>query len=224
MNPKTTFCQLVATMIVAFAPQSVLAAPNLYLLGAFGLSEARDFNAFGFNSDQTLGQMQEDKEGTGFRVSGGLGFSRFLSIELGYTDLGEATFSAQSSGTPCCGITPVYQAGPVSGGIAVDGVEFSVTARWPLPEKAAMGIRLGYFKWTLDPDVRDSSGPMNLADKKGSDPLYGLNILIPVTQRYKISLDYVNYAIQAEGYTNRPVVGDYSTGLLSLGLIFSFGR
>jgi hypothetical protein len=214
---------LFAALTSLHTPDAQAVTP--YVGGAAGLSTARNFDADIFNADLSFdsSRTDEDKENLGYRVVGGLSFSRWFALEAAYVDLGKSTFSTQSNGPPCC-ISAEYQPGPVSGGIAVNGIEFGIAGRWPLPDDSVMGLRAGMLKWTLDSEVRDSNGPKDIPKEQDTDPFLGLDVFVPIFPQLDLLINWTLYHISTSEVNRFRSMNKYDVDLLEIGLVYRFEK
>ena len=183
--------------------------------GAYALVEASDFSGGRLNDGSFApSQTTQDAEASSFRVFGGYGFSRFLGLELGYVDFGEATFQSTSDGSG------VYAAGPVAGEVASDG--FDLTLRGRIPTGSALHIvpRVGAVRWDSQMQVRDATGPVRSASRSGTDFVYGVGLEVEVP-RASLLIDYSVYDLDLPTEVGK---NPNQQRLLSLGALIRFGK
>jgi OOP family OmpA-OmpF porin len=116
--------------------------PSWYAGGALGQSTFEDW----FFDDGSLSRNADDSD-TAMRVFGGVSFGRYLALELGYTDFGEASFRGQSDGSG-----GLWNAGPVAEKIGLEGYDVALLGKLPVADDWALFGKVGYLTWesTLD--------------------------------------------------------------------------
>jgi hypothetical protein len=193
-------------------------AQDFYFGASGGLTEAKDFQTSIFGMYTPDAEL--DTEDFGFRGFLGAGFTRYFGIEIGYDDLGEASYSGTTPGNP----PPYgYPAGPAGGSVAVSGYDITITGRWPITKKVTMGPRVGLFRWTLESALVDANGQHRFSDETGSDWLLGLDIVSQLGSSVDLTLGYTNYAVDCQRQIPRRYITNYDTRVLSLGLAYRFG-
>lgn len=113
----------------------------------------------------------EDGEDTGVRVFGAVEFG-YVGVELGYADLGEASYAARSDGS---GST--WAAGAIRESMAVAAYDLSLIGRLPIGETWAVFARVGRFVYRVDGRISGTdqvNGPFSYrASENGDEMLYG---------------------------------------------------
>ena len=140
-----------------------------------------------------------DTEATGFKLFAGYAFHRNFGIEVGYADLGEATYSGTFNGTPITG-----------GKLQVGGLDAALIARAPLGERLTLFGKVGVFVWEAEATDTAAGVPFS-AKTDGSDAFFGVGAAYAITRAAGVRLE-------AESRN----VGDDSINLLSIGLEFRF--
>lgn len=128
---------------------------------------------FGLVGDGSITSYQTDEEPAGYRVFGALDF-RYAALEVGYWDVGEASFVAQSDGTGS-----FYAAGPQREPQHYSGFDASLIGRVPVGDWAVfarVGTHLfetdSRFSWNTQAD-----GPITFRQSSsGSEMLYGAGL------------------------------------------------
>ena len=195
------------------------AGPGAWVGGSFGDAEARDYDGGRYN-DSTFGtSTTTDRKDSGWRGFAGWGLSRYLGLELGYADLGEASFAAQSSGGA------YWPAGPVSGRTVVQGLDLTLRGRIPTGSALMITVRGGGVRWSATTDVTDANGTTS-TDDDGMSLVYGLGLELEAGQHVSFVADYTAYDLNLK---DSPMIGSARLGqhavrLMTLGILVPFGR
>lgn len=218
MNKSLSILALAAALL----PASALARPEAataWVGGAFGDAEARDYSGGRYN-DGTFGtDTTTDNKGSGWRLFGGWGLSRYLGLELGYVDLGEASFAAQSSGAF------YWPAGPVSGRTEADGLDLTLRGRIPTGSALMITLRAGGVRWSATTDVTDANGTAS-TDDDGTSLVYGVGLELEAWRHLSFVADYSAYDLNLKGSPTIAAgrLGDHGVRLMTLGILVPFGR
>ena len=140
-----------------------------------------------------------DTEATGFKLFAGYAFHRNFGVEVGYADLGEASYSGSFNGTPITG-----------GKLQVGGLDAALLARAPLGGRLTLFGKVGIFVWEAEANDTAAGVPFS-AKTDGSDAFFGLGAAYAITRAAALRLE-------AEGRK----IGDDSVNLLSIGVEFRF--
>lgn len=140
-----------------------------------------------------------DTEATGFKLFAGYAFHRNFGIEVGYADLGEASYSGSFNGTPI-----------TNGKLQVGGLDAALLLRAPLGERLTLFGKLGIFVWEAEASDVAAGVPFS-AKTDGSDAFFGVGAAYAITRAA---------AVRLEAESRK--VGDDSVNLLSIGLEFRF--
>jgi OmpA-OmpF porin, OOP family len=184
MTRTVALVACIAVAALALHAGAAGAAPYGWAGGSYAFVEAPDFTGDRFNDGSFMpSQTTQDTEDGGFRVFGGYGLSRYLGLELGYVDFGQATFQASSDGSG------FYAAGPVAGEVASDGFDLALRGRIPTGSAAYIVPRVGAVRWDGEMEVRDATGTVRSATRSGTDFVYGVGLEIEIP-RLALVIDY----------------------------------
>jgi hypothetical protein len=106
-----------------------------------GVGQGR-FDGYSLVDDGSFTSQGRDDSGATFRVSGGMGIGKYLALELGYVDFGEASSRAQSDGS-----STFWNAGPQSVKVEADGFDVSLVGRLPLTDTWGLFAKGGLTWW-----------------------------------------------------------------------------
>ncbi len=159
-----------ATCVSAFSQETSEYQKRFYVLGSVGIvdyntdsSDLRgldtDLVNLGFASSNT----STDDEGIIFKIGVGFDFSKYLSIEGGYTDLGTLEIKTTTTG-------PTEN---LSLDIEPDGFEISGLVKFNINEQALVFGRVGLFVWEVDSKLTGSLGSASLGSEDGTDITLG---------------------------------------------------
>jgi OOP family OmpA-OmpF porin len=175
---------------VAFAgPAAAQDRPGFYVGGSLGQSE---------HADQCEGVgagISCDDKDTAWKVFGGYQFNRYVAVEVGYTNLGEATAAA--------------------GGVTVtdEATAFEVVAvgMYPIIDRLSVYGKLGLFRGELD---RSSNNPAVVTGSNSqTDITFGFGLRYDITS---------NIAVRGEWQTYREVGDITDVNVISIGALFRF--
>ena len=141
-----------------------------------------------------------DESDTAWRFFGGYQFSRTLSLELGYANLGAASASQ----------------GPLEARYEVNAWDLSSLLSFPLTNQFAFFGRLGIYH--ADVDSRGNVGPFTAAQSdKNSGLTYGLGVKYEFTRSLGLRAEWQQYGNVGSNSTGKD---DLST--LTVGAFFKF--
>lgn len=203
-----------------------IASASLLATGA-ALAQADSYSYFGLSAgqsrsnmntqttvDQLLGAgvstgLKSNLRDTGYKVFGGYQFNPYFGMELGYFDLGHFNFDATTAG------------GTLGGRYKMKGVDFDLVGTMPLSESWGASARMG---------VQDAQTTANFTPT-GSVALTDLNrSKHDVNVKYGVGLQYAfsrSFMVRAEleRFRVNDAVGNHAgVNLVSVGLVFPFGR
>lgn len=206
----------------ALLPASALARPDAaaaWVGGAFGDAEARDYSGGKYNDGTFATSTTTDNKDSGWRAFAGWGLGRYLGLELGYVDLGEASFSAQSTGAF------YWPAGPVNGRTDADGLDLTLRGRIPTGTALMITVRGGGVRWSATTDLSDANGTTS-TDDKGTSLVYGVGLELEAGRHVSIVADYTAYDLNLKGSPTIAAgrLGHHPVRLMTLGLLVPFGR
>lgn len=160
---------------------------------------------FAVLNDGSLSNQRVDAEDTSLKLQLGYWATDNIGLELGYVDLGETQFDANSDGSG-----PIYTAGPVNFDIAIDGIALGANIRLPINQTFALMTRLGVFKWDLEATLSNGNGRITV-DDDGTDLYFGLGLLASISKDFALKLEFERYDID-----------DGDLDVLALGAEFNF--
>jgi hypothetical protein len=102
-----------------------------------GVGQSR-FDDYALGNDGSFTSQDKDGSDATLRVFGGMGLGKYVALELGYVDFGEATSRAQSDGS-----STLWNAGPQSVKVGVDGYHVSLVGRLPLTDVWGLFAKVG---------------------------------------------------------------------------------
>jgi OOP family OmpA-OmpF porin len=154
--------------------------------------------------------ISDDDRDIGYKLFGGYQFNRIFSLEGGYFDLGKMGFTATT--------TP---AGTLQGNIRLNGLNVDAVGTLPLTEKFSLLGRAG-VNYAQAKDSFSGSGAVTVSNPSASKR--DLNYKVGVGAQYDFTRS-LGVRAEAERYRINDAVGnDGDVDLLSLGLVYRFGR
>ena len=150
-----------------------------------------------------------DERDFGYKVFGGYQFNKYFALEGGYFDLGEHSFTANTS-----------PAGTLSGRMKAKGANLDALGFLPITEKFSAFARVG-VNYADANDEFSSSGAVNLYNLQRSDRKanikYGLGVQHDFTRSFAMRAELERYRVDntlgRQGHID----------LASLGVLFRFG-
>lgn len=191
-----------------------------FAAGVWGISIPAIAQSSGFYAGGAVGQSKlkdacndsaplscDDKD-TGYKIFGGYQINENFGAELGYVNLGKATFS---------GVDPSLGAGPVSANIKAKGFEVLGVGTVPLADKLSAYGKLGFFRWDLDASVTVGATSGSLSES-GTDVTYGIGLKYDFAKNIGARLEWQRYKDLGKDATT----GKSDVDLFSLGVVFKF--
>jgi hypothetical protein len=146
--------------------------------------------------DGSLTTSSVDDTGTSWRLFAGVGFGRYVAFELGHVDLGQARLRAQSDGSSF-----LWNAGPVSESVTLDGQELALVGRLPVAADWALFGRIARLRWESAQRIAGDTqccgqGPFKESDD-GYDTTLAGGIQYDGFRAFRVALEYgaVTFAI-----------------------------
>ena len=168
---------------VAFAGPAFAQDQGWYAGVTFGQSTAKD---------ACEGVPACDDKDTAWRILGGYQFNKNLAVELGYTDLGEASASGAS--------------------LEANAIEVVAVGSWPFtPQFSAYG-KVGFFRG--DAELSDSSGSVS---ESNTDLTYGIGVRWDFTKNLGLRAEYQIYTNLGGG-----ALVESDVDVISIGVIWKF--
>ncbi len=147
---------------------NILPTTNVGGYVGFGVGYNDHDDVLSANNDGSLSNISNDDSSTGWSVIGGYFFNDWVGLEVGYLDLGEPDFTADSDGSG-----DSWVAGEVSTDFEADGWLFAIIGRWPITDQLALLGRLGWYAWDTT-ETWTENGFVSSESDSGSDAYYGV--------------------------------------------------
>ncbi len=147
----------------------------------------------------------------GWKLYGGYRFGRYFAAEVGYVDLGEASFTTRTTGPSAS----------IDGKAEAIGLNFQGVLVVPYTDKFRLFAEAGGLWWDVDGRVAAVSNGVGVAQSAsvdGVDFKFGFGVTYDVTERFGIRAEY-------EQFTNvgdPSVTGEADIHFLSAGGVFNF--
>jgi OmpA-OmpF porin, OOP family len=140
-----------------------------------------------------------DDKDTAWRILGGYQFNKNLAVELGYTDVGEASASA----------------GPFTASIEVAIWELVAVGSWPFtPNFSAYG-KLGMYRG--DTELTTNAPGISNESESNTDLTYGIGVRWDFTKNLGLRAEYQVYSDVGGGN-----IGEGDVDVISIGVIWKF--
>ena len=205
---------LAATVSLAIGLSSAAQAESYYVFGDYGRSDIDTGvpSTAGLTSDESDSALSL---GVGFR------YNENFSVELGYADLGEASFSTTAPLTETLAGNTVT----LDGSLDLDAKGFFLGVRGDMDVADNIGLfaRVGFLDWESDADFSGTvtvngtaytgTASAELAD--GTDPYLGVGVDYDFNENLAANLQYTRYFLDFEG-------ADVDVDTFTLGLTYSF--
>lgn len=154
--------------------------------------------------------ITSDRRDTAYRLFGGYQFNPWLAMELGYFDLGKFGFNALTS-----------PAGSLADELRVRGIGLDLVGTLPLTERLSALARVG-SQFSRTTSTMAGSGGVLIGEQ--STKQRGTNVKLGAGLQYAFDPSFV---VRAEGEryrVNDPSGGHGNVNVVSLSLVFPFGR
>ena len=168
--------------------------------------------------DASPGAVERDDNSDAFAIRVGYRFSRYFSLEAGYTDVG--SFSA--SYVPPCPPGPLCQ--PYDTKQSIDGLLVSALGTWPVAEHFHLKGALGAIYREFEASVTYPTSTTSYSERS-TVLSFGVGIAVPITDRFEVDLDYTHYREIGLGLTLSSTLGIINEGessVTTLGVRFRF--
>jgi OOP family OmpA-OmpF porin len=163
-----------------------------YVGASVGQAKAKSF------CDGFVGSGCDDKD-TAWKVFGGYNFHRHFGVELGYTDLGDATATV----------------GATTFKFETKGIELTAVGIWPINERFSLFGKAGVYRWDLD--VSATAGLVDI-DENGTNFTYGFGLHYYFRPNIAIRAEWQKYKHVGESSTT----GRSDLNMISAGVVFRF--
>ncbi len=158
----------------------------------------------------TTTSITDDDRHLGYKLFGGYQIDRYLALEAGYFDLGQFNFVANTN-----------PAGVYRGNLKLNGGNVDLVGMLPLTQRFGLFARMGADY----ANVRDNFSGGGLVDvpdprrsEKATNYKFGFGLQYAFTQSLMMRAEAERYRI------DDPVEGGADIDLLSIGLVYRFGR
>lgn len=161
------------------------------------------FASDSFGNDGSYTSSSEDRSDVGYRVHGGLDFLKYFGVEFGWSDLGDASFRAQSNGTGS-----IWDAGTVTESMGADAADVTLIGRLDLGVDTAVTARVGMLRWEVDRRLTGTylGGPYDARESdKGSDLQYGVAAEYAGLKPLRFVLGYSRAELDVDTGVGKPV-------------------
>jgi OmpA-OmpF porin, OOP family len=121
---------------------------------------------------------------SGWSASVGYSVNRYLSLQVGYHDLGKGHFATDCPAPKVCLITNEDR-------VDIDGFSIAATGSYPLTDVIDVFGRVGVMSWDADFDVvaRDASD---------EDFLYGVGVGFSFADHWRVTVQYEDYGFDVD--------------------------
>jgi len=139
--------------------------------------------------------LDEDGSASSFFI--GKKINNNLSIEVFYTDLGEASLTGDNGDTFVIDGT-TYQF-ITSATIAVSSTTLGLAAKYDfdITEKSKFFVKAGFHNWETDLKISVGTASASISDD-GSDTMYGLGAEYILNEQFSLIVGYDNYKLDSE--------------------------
>jgi OOP family OmpA-OmpF porin len=167
-----------------------------YVGGSFGQSEVQDFCSPGFSCDDT---------DTAWKIFGGYQVNRNFSIELGYTDLGEAS------------ATGTFLGSPAALNLETTAWELVGIGSVPLGRQFSIYGKVGIYR--ADTEVQATLGGVSdSVDETNTDLTFGLGLRYDFTRTIGVRAEWQRYSDVGGG----DLGAEADIDVLSVGVVVRF--
>jgi OOP family OmpA-OmpF porin len=211
---KKTLLRLAMTSAIVLIPTAYAADSGLYLGLSAGQGTAKDlpsageFDAALASLGVTTSSSSTDDSDFAFKLFGGYKVNKYFALEGSWTDLGEATYSANI-------VAPVS----ASANANWEASAFALSALGILPLGSQFELfgKVGLTLW--DADLRVSAaGIEESADEDGSGAVYGIGANFNFTPNLAIRAEWERY----DGIGEDDTTGESDFDMWSAGLQYNF--
>jgi len=194
--------------------------PSWYAGVSAGQTTFKDWSFGNDANDGSFTSRSQDDRETGWRVFAGVDLGRYLAIELGYADFGEATFRAQSDGSGS-----VFAAGPVTESVTLEAFDLALLGKLPLTEELALFGKVGVFQWESTYDASATfqcCGPLAFGQSDDhTDLSYGAGVQYDGFRPLRVVAEYIEADFSDKSPTG-PTFDDRQVEGFTLSLAYLF--
>lgn len=215
----------VTLLAPAFLPTAVMAAESYWYLGAnvgqsrIDATSAEIEEGFLVDDGFVATGTRLDKSDTGWKGYLGYRFNRFIALEAGYADLGEATFDTTIVGAPAPldALTPF----PIEATATADGPLLSALLHLPLTDAFSFFAKAGAFRWEAEFTERiPGTGITRVSrSEKETDPAYGVGAELRITEALHVRAELERFKDVGKGIGGRE---GRDIDFASVGIVFAF--
>jgi hypothetical protein len=169
--------------------------------------------------DDNYSLVNRDFESETFALRIGYRFSRYFTLEAGYTDIGDFSATYLPPCPPMIGMICQYYSKT-----SIKGFQLNSVFTWPVAEHFHLKGTLGATYRELKASIAYPNTTTSWSDKTNVFS-YGAGIAIPINERFEIDVDYVWYREIGLGLTLGSSVGvidEAESQTATLGLRFRF--
>ena len=165
--------------------------PNGFYAGASGgAANQSDFCTLAGGSNLC------DDNDFAWKIYGGYQFWKWISLEAGYADLGEADSEGQGSGSPIL----LGPSDTISS--QVDGWTLAVPFTLPILDRIGLYGKLGGFIWDGEIEVVQVGIATTKISDNGTSFFWGAGLRYPFTEKFGIIIEYERYEDVGESAIN----------------------
>ena len=158
-------------------------------------------------SPVVLSSFSSDEKDTGYRLFVGKQLNRFFSVEAGYSDLGETTFTSNST------------AGTAGANISYRGVSLDLITQVPFTERFSAYTRLGVaYMEAKTQHTGTRIAARGTETEKGAAPKVGLGLEYKFSEALALRAEYERTRLDDN------IRRKANVDLMSLGLVYKLGR
>ena len=121
-----------------------------------------------------------DERDTAWKISAGYRFNQYAAVEVGWADLGKASFAGTIGATP------------FSGSLRTEGFEFVGIGSFPLYQGFSVFGKLGGMRWEQRADVA-VAGAFGSGKNDGTDWTWGLGLQYDFTRNVAARAEWQRY-------------------------------
>lgn len=138
----------------------------------------------------------------GWQVFAGWQFLKWISVETGWTSLGQASSSDTTGGSAMS---------------ETDGLQINAVATAPILDKAGVYLKLGAYIWDLDVTQTDALNVQQKISDTGVDYVLGVGLRYPLTETFGLGFEYQRFQDIGTSKT-----GSFDSNLWTAGILLRF--
>ena len=176
-------------------------------------------NAFAVDDAFVASGTSIDDTDTAWKAYAGYRFNRYLAVEIGYVDLGQATFvtTVTSAPPPYNAFTPFE----IHGTAEATGYNLVAVVGVPLGPGAMLFAKAGAFRWEADftERVPGLSAARVARTERDTKPTYGVGIELRLWEALRLRAELERFEEVGSGIGGREGI---DVDVASAGLVFQF--